>query len=69
MLLLIPNKEKQNEDESILEKFSLFVSSEENTDYIISLINQISELKDYKSYDFTEYYEKIKSIKLEDVDK
>ena len=69
VMLLIPSKEKQKEDESIIEKFSLFLSSEENTDYIINLINQISELKNYKSYDFTEYYEKINSIEISEVDK
>ncbi len=64
VMLLIPNKEKAKEDQDIMNKFSIFISSEENTDYIINVINQISELKDYKMYDFTEYFEKIKSINL-----
>ncbi|MBW4870696.1 hypothetical protein KZY59_03910 [Prevotella buccae] len=63
-MLLIPNKNKEKEDKNIMEKFSFFMSSEENSDYIINVINQISELKDYKTYDFTEYFDKIKSIDL-----
>lgn len=63
-MLLIPNKDKEKEDKNIMEKFSVFMSSEENSDYIINIINQISKLKDYKMYDFTEYFGKIKSIDL-----
>ena len=63
-MLLIPNKDKEKEDKNIMEKFSFFMSSEENSDYIIKVINQISELKYYKTYDFTEYFDKIKSIDL-----
>lgn len=63
-MLLIPNKNKEKEDKNIMAKFSLFMSSEENSDYIIDIINQISGLKDYKMYDFTEYFDKIKSIDL-----
>lgn len=63
-MLLIPNKDKEKEDKNIMEKFSVFMSSEENSDYIINIIDQISELKDYKMYDFTEYFGKIKSIDL-----
>ncbi len=63
-MLLIPNKEKEKEDKYIMEKFSLFMSSEENTDYIIDVINKISRLKDYKAYDFTDYFDKIESINL-----
>ena len=40
------------------------MSSEENADYIIHIINTVSELKDYKMYDFTEYFNKIESIDL-----
>ena len=63
-MLLIPNKDKEKEDKNIMEKFSVFMSSEENSDYIIDIINQISDLKDYKTYNFTEYFDKIKSIDL-----
>lgn len=63
-MLLIPNKDKEKEDENIMEKFSVFMSSEENSDYIIDIIDQISKQKDYKMYDFTEYFGKIKSIDL-----
>lgn len=63
-MLLIPNKDKEKEDKNIMEKFSVFISSEENSDYIINIINQISKQKDYKMYDFTEYFGKIKSIDL-----
>ena len=63
-MLLIPNKDKEKEDKNIMEKFSFFMSSEDNTDYIINIINKISELKDYKTYDFTEYFDKIESVNL-----
>ena len=63
-MLLIPNKEKEKEDKEIMDKFSKFMSSEENADYIIDIVHQISKLEDYKKYDFTEYFEKIKSIDL-----
>lgn len=63
-MLLIPNKEKEKEDKNIMEKFSFFMSSEDNTDYIIDVINQISELKDYKTYDFTDYFNKIETVDL-----
>ena len=63
-MLLIPNKDKEKEDKNIMEKFSFFMSSEDNTDYIISIINKISELKDYKAFDFTEYFDKLKSVDL-----
>ena len=63
-MLLIPNKDKEKEDQNIMEKFSFFMSSEDNTDYIINIINKVSELKDYKMYDFTEYFNKIESIDL-----
>lgn len=64
IMLLIPNKEKVKEDNMIMDKFSFFLSSEANTDYIIDVINQISQLKDYKTYDFTEYFERIGSVDL-----
>lgn len=63
-MLLIPNKDKEEEDKNIMEKFSIFMSSEENSDYIIDIIDQISQLTDYKMYDFTEYFGKIQSIDL-----
>ena len=63
-MLLIPNKDKEKKDKNIMEKFSVFMSSEENSDYIINIINKISELQDYKTYDLTEYFEKIESIDL-----
>lgn len=63
-MLLIPNKDKEKEDKNIMEKFSSFMSSEENSDYIIDVIKQISELKDYKMYDLTGFFEKIGSIDI-----
>lgn len=59
--LLIP---KEKDDKNIMDKFSKFMSSEENADYIIDVINQISKLEDYKKYDLTEFFEKIESIDL-----
>lgn len=67
-MLLIPSKEQIKEDRSILNKFSIFMSSEENTDYIIDIINKVSELKDYRMYDFTEFFNKIESIDISSLD-
>ena len=63
-MLLIPNKEKEKEDKNIMEKFSFFMSSEDNTDYIIDVINHMSELKDYRTYDLTDYFNKIETVDL-----
>ena len=67
-MLLIPNKEKVKEDNMIMEKFSSFMSSDKNADYIVDTINRISGLKDYKSYDLSEFFMKIKSIDLSNSD-
>lgn len=64
IMMLIPNKERVQQDSYILEKFSTFMSMEENTDYIIDLIQDISQMKDYKQFDFTEYFNKVGSIDL-----
>lgn len=63
-MLLIPDKERIKADEHILEKFSKFMSDEENADYIIDIINKISELNDFKTYDFKDYYDRVESIDL-----
>ena len=62
--MLIPDKERIKKDENILDKFSIFMSIEDNADYIINIIDEVSQLKDYKAYDFTEYFDKISSIDL-----
>lgn len=64
VIKLIPSKEQIKQDAHIIDKFSIFMSIEENADYIINMINQISKLKDYTTFDFTEYYEKINSVDL-----
>lgn len=64
VMMLIPNKEKVRRDSSILDKFSYFMSLEENADYIIDIISQASKLKDYKSFDLTEFFSKIESVDL-----
>ena len=63
-MMLIPKMEMKNDDKDIMAKFSFFMSTEENTDYIVELINRISELRNFKTYDLTEYFNKIKSIDL-----
>lgn len=63
-MLLIPRKEMVQKDKKILDKFSFFMSSEDNADYIINLIKNILTLDDYKSYDFSEYFKKIESIEV-----
>lgn len=64
VIRLIPSKEQIKQDAHIIDKFSIFMSIEENADYIINMINQISKLKDYTTFDFTEYYDKINAIDL-----
>ena len=64
IMMLIPSKERVQQDSNILDKFSKFMSIEENADYIIDIIDEVSQLKDYKMYDLTEYFDKISSIDL-----
>lgn len=64
VMMLIPNKDRIVRDTSILEKFSIFMSSEENSEYIIELISQVSKLLDYKSYDFADYFSRLESVDL-----
>ena len=64
VMLLIPDKERIKQNANIIDKFSLFMSMEENADYIIDIVTKVSKLKDYKLYDFSEYFEKINSIDL-----
>ena len=63
-MLMIPSKDMEREDEKIMERFSLFMSSDNNADYIIDTINKISELKNYKSYDLSEFFLKIRTTDL-----
>lgn len=64
VMLLIPDKERIKQNANIIDKFSLFMSMEENADYIIDIVTEVSKLKNYKLYDFSEYFEKINSIEL-----
>ena len=61
-MLLIPDNDKMKCDEHIMDKFSVFMNTENNANYIIDLINQMSESNDFKKFDLTEYYKKIGSI-------
>lgn len=64
VMLLIPDKERIKQNANIIDKFSLFMSMEENADYIIDIVTRLSKSKDYKSYDLSEYFEKLNSIDL-----
>ena len=62
VMLLIPDNDKMKCDEHIMDKFSVFMNTENNANYIIDLINQMSESNDFKKFDLTEYYKKVSSI-------
>lgn len=64
VMMLIPDKERVEQNANIIDKFSLFMSMEENADYIIEIVTRLSKSKDYKSYDLSEYFEKLNSIDL-----
>ena len=64
VIRLIPSKEQIKQDAHIIDKFSIFMSIEENTDYIIDLIDKASKLKDFKHFDFSEYFSKVESVDL-----
>ena len=63
-MLLIPSEEKRKQDNTIMSKFSTFMSSEANTEYIINIIENVSKLKDYKAFDLSEYFKRIESVDL-----
>lgn len=64
VIRLIPSKEQIKQDAKIIDKFSVFMSIEENADYIIDIIDKASKLKDFKLFDFSEYFSKIESVDL-----
>lgn len=64
LALLIPNQEIIQDDSSIVDKFSVYMNSVENSDYIIEVIEEIMKENDYKKYDLSTYWEKIKQVQL-----
>ena len=58
------NNLKQKRKQYNIVIYNESMSLEENSDYIIEIIDQASKLKDYRSFDFTEYFSKIESIDL-----
>lgn len=64
LALLIPNQEIIQDDNSIVDKFSAYMNSVENSDYIIEVIEEIMKENDYKKYDLSTYWEKIKQVQL-----
>lgn len=68
VLRLIPSKDQIKQDAKIIDKFSVFMSIEENADYIIDIIDKASKLKDFKLFDFSEYFSKIESVDLSMID-
>ena len=62
--LLIPNRDAIKNDSSIVDKFTLYINSEENSDYIIEVIERIMKEQNYKTYDLSDYWEKVKEVQL-----
>lgn len=58
--LLIPSKEMAEEDAEIWTRFKNFLSSEENTDYIMEVIENMLAMKDFKSFDLKPFFAKVK---------
>ena len=64
IISLIPTKEDREKDSSIMEKFTIFMSDENNADYIINLITSILNMKKVGEYNLEEFISKIKKIEL-----
>lgn len=64
LALLIPDSETIKNDSSIVTKFSIYMNSVDNSDYIIRIIEEIMKEKDYKKYDLSSYWERIKQVNL-----
>lgn len=64
LIRLIPSKEQIHEDEDIVLKFSQFISSESNIDYILELVNNMLESDNYSQYDLNDYYKHIQSFEI-----
>lgn len=64
LALLIPNHDAIKNDSSIIDKFTLYINTEENSDYIIETIEKIMKEQNYKTYDLSDYWEKVKQVQL-----
>ena len=64
LLRLIPSKEQILEDKDIVLKFSQFISSESNIDYILELVNDMLGSDNYSQYDLNDYYKHIQSFEI-----
>lgn len=64
LIRLIPSKEQIHEDKDIVLKFSQFISSESNIDYILELVNNMLESDNYSQYDLNDYYKHIQSFEI-----
>lgn len=64
LALLIPDSETIKNDNSIVDKFSAYMNSIDNSDYIIEIIEGIMKEDDYKKYDLSAYWERIKQVEL-----
>lgn len=64
LLLLVPSKEMIEEDVNIVRKFRKFLSSEENIDYIMTIIHEMLSLPNPQSYDLQLFFNRVRQFSL-----
>ena len=61
---LIPSDELLKQDDGILTKFSLFMSSEDNADYIVNIIQDIIRSVNQEEYNLSDFFKKVQDIHI-----
>ena len=61
---LIPTQEDRRNDPTIMEKFTIFMSDENNADYIITLIKSILDMRKVGEYNLEEFFSKVNNVNL-----
>lgn len=61
---LIPTQEDRRNDPTIMEKFTIFMSDENNADYIITLIKGILDMRKVGVYNLEEFFSKVNNVNL-----
>lgn len=61
---LIPSEDLIQLDNEIISKFTLFMSSEDNADYILKVIQDIIKIEDQDNYNLSEFFKKVGDVQI-----
>ena len=64
LALILPSAQLVQEDHKIEDKFIIYMSSEDNSDYILDTLKGIMEEQDYNKYDLSPFWERVKQVEL-----